>query len=70
MSQRSDYLTLILDPTCVDGVKNQDETDVDCGGSVCSTCALNKKCGFDDDCSSGYCNGLTCGKLFSRDLWR
>lgn len=26
--------------TCKDGIKNQDETDVDCGG-VCGSCALN-----------------------------
>jgi hypothetical protein len=31
-------------PTCSDGVQNQDETDVDCGGascSACSTCAVS-----------------------------
>ena len=25
-------------PTCTDTIKNQDETEVDCGGSVCSSC--------------------------------
>ena len=27
-------------PTCNDGVKNQDETDVDCGGNKCSKCEV------------------------------
>ena len=26
--------------TCSDKIKNQDEEDVDCGGSACSPCAL------------------------------
>nr|AIF18663.1 extracellular matrix Teneurin-1-related protein [uncultured marine group II/III euryarchaeote KM3_83_G03] len=32
-------------PTCEDGVKNQDETDIDCGGSclVCPSCSDNIK---------------------------
>ncbi len=25
-------------PTCTDGIKNQDETGIDCGGSICSAC--------------------------------
>ncbi|CAF3755650.1 unnamed protein product [Adineta steineri] len=29
-----------LMPTCTDGIKNQDETDVDCGGTVCSKMCL------------------------------
>ena len=24
--------------TCNDGIKNQDETDVDCGGASCNAC--------------------------------
>src|SRR5258707_6802 len=28
-------------PTCTDGIKNGVETDVDCGGNVCSPCAIN-----------------------------
>ena len=27
--------------SCSDGIQNQDETGVDCGGSVCSACARN-----------------------------
>jgi hypothetical protein len=42
--------------SCVDGVKNQDETDVDCGGATCSKCGNTKSCNQASDCSSGYCN--------------
>ncbi len=34
--------------TCTDGVKNQDETNVDCGGTICKLCKEtndNNKCG-------------------------
>ena len=42
-------------PSCNDGVKNQDETDNDCGGS-CPKCGDNKHCNVDDDCLSGDCD--------------
>ncbi len=29
-------------PTCSDGKKNQDETEIDCGGSVCDDCELRR----------------------------
>jgi hypothetical protein len=44
------------DPTCSDGLQNQDETGLDCGGSVCAACPT---------CSDGLQNqgetGLDCG---------
>jgi len=42
--------------TCFDIIRNQDETDVDCGGQVCEPCNLNKHCLFDIDCKSGFCD--------------
>lgn len=42
-----------------DGVKNDDETDVDCGGSKAPRCADGKQCVLADDCESGVCSG-TC----------
>jgi hypothetical protein len=44
--------------TCYDKIVNQDETDMDCGGQVCEPCDLGKKCVFDFDCKSGFCNPL------------
>lgn len=31
--------------TCSDGIKNGDETGVDCGGSACAPCATNQLAG-------------------------
>jgi hypothetical protein len=36
---------------------NQDETDVDCGGSSCGGCVLGKSCGQGTDCLSSSCDG-------------
>ena len=41
-------------PTCVDRLKNGDETDVDCGGS-CAACELGGVCGESADCTTGNC---------------
>lgn len=48
--------------SCSDGVQNQGETDVDCGGSACAVrCALNKGCEDSSDCQSGLeCRSSTC----------
>jgi len=46
--------------TCFDSIKNQDETDIDCGGNSCSTCALNKACTASTDCASGLCSSNKC----------
>src|SRR4051794_16471710 len=43
---------------CLDGVKDGDETDVDCGGLSCAKCAANKGCLRGTDCSSGFCTNL------------
>jgi hypothetical protein len=40
---------------CDDRIKNNDETDIDCGGT-CDKCLEDASCGMDEDCSSGYCN--------------
>ena len=36
--------------SCYDGIKNQDETDIDCGGRICRKCIDGKRCITDDDC--------------------
>lgn len=45
-----------LDPSCSDLRVNQDETDVDCGGSTCAPCADNLACLVAADCQSGVCD--------------
>lgn len=49
-----------LAPTCNDGLKNQDETDVDCGGSQCPSCANGLHCLQNLDCQSNNCQGRVC----------
>lgn len=48
--------------TCSDGMANEGETDVDCGGPDCAPCAPGAVCLAATDCISGTCAcpGLTC----------
>lgn len=48
------------DPTCTDGVKNQDETDKDCGGGTCPPCKVGEGCIVGPDCETNACVGGTC----------
>ena len=52
-------------PSCEDGQHNQDETDVDCGGTTCAPCADGLACVADQDCQVascvlGVCAAATC----------
>ena len=63
VDQSVKYLTLyIVVPTCSDGVKNGNETDVDCGGSCLPTkpCREMLKCFGASDCMSGACRLNIC----------
>ncbi len=42
-------------PPCADGVKNGDETDIDCGGSCPGKCDSGMSCIKNADCKSGNC---------------
>ena len=53
-------------PTCGDGLKDQNETDVDCGG-VCGPCAANRGCAAPTDCVSKNCPNLTCAPAVCND---
>jgi PKD repeat protein len=46
--------------TCGDTVLNGTETDTDCGGTSCASCAHNAACLVDTDCSSFHCIGQQC----------
>jgi len=47
-------------PTCSDGIKDGDETDVDCGGGTCGKCSETKGCTVRDDCSTDVCKSGVC----------
>ena len=44
--------------SCNDGVQNNDEVSIDCGGS-CKTCN-GTDCSSHDECKSGFCDEGTC----------
>ncbi|MEP7052830.1 MAG: discoidin domain-containing protein [Pseudomonadota bacterium] len=49
------------DETCADAVKNQDETDIDCGGKTgCARCELGAACVSNNDCGAGTCIQSVC----------
>ncbi|MGE3635362.1 MAG: hypothetical protein AB7P00_36000, partial [Sandaracinaceae bacterium] len=51
---------IFIGGTCSDGAQNQDETDVDCGGS-CGACGSGLACLATTDCASGAsCTGGRC----------
>ncbi len=47
-------------PTCFDGVKDGDESDVDCGSLCPNKCQNGKYCSVSSDCSSDTCRGGQC----------
>ncbi|MEM7814715.1 MAG: hypothetical protein QXF55_00020 [Candidatus Aenigmatarchaeota archaeon] len=46
-------------PSCWNGIRDVDETDVDCGG-VCMPCEIGKECKRDIDCALGICYEGVC----------
>ncbi len=47
-------------PSCTDNLRNGTETDVDCGGSCPTHCALGKTCSLGSDCVTPSCVGGVC----------
>jgi Ca2+-binding EF-hand superfamily protein len=45
---------------CKNSVRDGDETDADCGGKHCSSCADGMKCTSGSDCISSNCAASTC----------
>jgi len=46
--------------TCIDGLKNGQESDIDCGGATCEGCFDGEGCVDGVDCASGFCDQHTC----------
>lgn len=47
-------------PSCFDNIQNQDETDVDCGGTTCPACPVGDECNRNSDCRTNYCRNGVC----------
>jgi hypothetical protein len=47
-------------PSCSDGIMNQDESSVDCGGSHCPPCVGGQTCNGNADCYTNSCVSGSC----------
>lgn len=45
----------LQDNTCTNGIQDNFETDVDCGGPLCAPCADGQQCQLPEDCESQNC---------------
>src|SRR5262245_18962235 len=54
---------LELPPSCRNAMRDNDETDVDCGGATCERCGDGLKCVTGSDCLSTICGGGSCQPL-------
>ncbi len=54
-------------PSCTDGVRDGDESDVDCGGATCLLCLVGKACRKGTDCATGVCDGGKCASASCTD---
>ena len=61
----------VVVPTCNDGIRNGDETDVDCGGACVPTkrCREGSRCINPADCTTSTCTSNICQgeKIGTRD---
>jgi len=62
-SDRTEVRTCTYVQTCRDGIINQDETDIDCGGIICPKCEDGMMCNTDEDCLN-KCNSVI-GRCYS-----
>jgi hypothetical protein len=51
---------LAVNPTCHDGIQNQMEADVDCGGPFCPKCGFGRTCAKPSDCVTKTCSNGKC----------
>jgi hypothetical protein len=54
-------IIFFLTEHCENGIKDSDESDVDCGGSLCNTCPLGDRCNTNSDCEGDlFCVNNVC----------
>lgn len=53
-------LAMECEDTCIDGVLNGTETDIDCGGDLCGPCSPSISCTQGSECESDECSSGVC----------
>lgn len=54
-------LDAFIPPICANNVQDNDETDVDCGGTTCPTCMIGETCSQSArDCGAAICDATVC----------
>jgi N-acetylneuraminic acid mutarotase len=53
---------------CIDGVTDNGETDIDCGGP-CAPCAYGERCVLPDECSTTNCSSNECETVSGTPQW-
>jgi hypothetical protein len=51
---------LVVTPPCANGLRDGDESDVDCGGTCTARCGLGARCKVSGDCASTLCLNSAC----------
>lgn len=62
VSRNCDYegdKKVCLSASCTNDKIDGSETDLNCGGETCPTCAIGKICKINSDCESNYCDSVT-----------
>ena len=54
---------------CLDGSKDVDERDIDCGGS-CPACGVGSVCASPADCATGTCTAFSCEPASGPPSWK
>lgn len=54
-------------PSCDDGIRDGDETDIDCGGEGCVACVPGASCQRHSDCTGGTCLAGVCAATSCED---
>jgi hypothetical protein len=56
-------------PPCQNGIRDGNETDVDCGGGTCPACGPDKVCATSGDCTTSLCTAQRCTLASGPPFW-
>ncbi|MBR9704191.1 hypothetical protein GOV12_02175 [Candidatus Pacearchaeota archaeon] len=53
----------VVENSCSNNILDSEESDIDCGGSICNKCDLDKFCNLNSDCTTSNCVDNICKEL-------